>query len=85
VKLFIDIESFSFVIFASESVKLQSIFDEIWQYKLSISPIQAPQHGIHNFDDKPADIPPKALINNYIKFLSFLERLTLIDKTSLTV
>ncbi len=74
---------FSYICFATGSDKLQPLLDEIWQYKLSISPIQATRQGIHDFDDKLADISPKALAKQDSQFREFLKKLSHIDKAVL--
>ena len=73
----------SFVCSATESTKLQPLLDEIWQYELSISPIQASRQGIHAFDDKLADISPKALAQQDSQFRKFMKKLSHIDKAKL--
>jgi uncharacterized protein (DUF885 family) len=75
---------FSYVSFATGTSKLQTLLDEIWQYELSINPIQATRQGIHVYDDNLADISSKALSKQNIKFHVFIERLTNIDKIRLS-
>ena len=75
--------SFSGVAFATAPVQLQSLLDEIWQYELSINPISASQYGIHDFDDKLADMSPQALAKQDSQFREFLKQLSAIDKSQL--
>ena len=63
--------------------QLQPLLAKIWQYELSINPILATRHGIHDFDNKLSDISPKALAQQHSKFLNFLEQTSDIDKTKL--
>ena len=74
---------FSYVCSASEANKLQLLLDEIWQYKLSINPILATQHGLHDFDDRLADISPKALKVQDSQYRNFLKKLSYIAKPEL--
>jgi uncharacterized protein (DUF885 family) len=74
---------FSFACSATQSSKLQILLDEIWQYELSISPIFATSQGVHDFDNKLADISPDALLNQDSQFREFLKKLSLIDKSEL--
>jgi uncharacterized protein (DUF885 family) len=74
---------FTHVCSAAVPSNLQILLDDIWQYKLSVNPIQASQQGIHAFDDKLADISPRAMLKQDLKFRAFLEKLTRIDKTEL--
>jgi uncharacterized protein (DUF885 family) len=73
----------SFACSATQSSKLQILLDEIWQYELSISPIFATSQGVHDFDNKLADISPDALLNQDSQFREFLKKLSLIDKSEL--
>jgi uncharacterized protein (DUF885 family) len=75
---------FSYVCSASVATKLQPLLDEIWQYELSISPILATRQGIHDFDDKLADISPKALAKQDSRYHDFLKKLSQIDKAKLS-
>jgi uncharacterized protein (DUF885 family) len=74
---------FSYVCSATGSAKLQPLLDEIWQYNLSISPILATSQGVHDFDNKLADVSPDALEKQDSQFRAFLKKLSLIDKTEL--
>ena len=67
----------------SHSAKLQPLLDEIWQYNLSIRPILATSQGIHDFDNKLADMSPDALKDQDSNFRDFLKKLSFIDKTKL--
>jgi uncharacterized protein (DUF885 family) len=73
----------SYICSATGSAKLQPLLDEIWQYNLSISPIFATSQGVHDFDNKLADISPDALLNQDTQFREFLKKLSLIDKSEL--
>jgi uncharacterized protein (DUF885 family) len=73
----------SYICSATGSVKLQPLLDEIWQYNLSISPIFATSQGVHDFDNKLADISPDALLNQDSQFREFFRKLYLIDKSKL--
>lgn len=75
---------FSYVCSATVSVKLQPLLDEIWQYNLSISPIFATSQGVHDFDNKLADMSPDALKKKDSQFQNFLKKLSFIDETELT-
>jgi uncharacterized protein (DUF885 family) len=74
---------FSYICSATGSAKLQPLLDEIWQYNLSISPILATSQGVHDFDNKLADVSPDALEKQDSQFRLFLKKLSLIDKTEL--
>jgi len=74
---------FSYVCSATVSVKLQPLLDEIWQYNLSISPIFATSQGVHDFDNKLADMSPDALKKQDSQFQDFLKKLSFIDETEL--
>jgi uncharacterized protein (DUF885 family) len=74
---------FSYVCSATVSVKLQPLLDEIWQYNLSISPIFATSQGVHDFDNKLADMSPDALKKQDSRFQDFLKKLSFIDETEL--
>jgi uncharacterized protein (DUF885 family) len=74
---------FSYVCSATVSVKLQPLLDEIWQYNLSISPIFATSQGVHDFDNKLADMSPDALKKQDSQFQNFLKKLSFIDETEL--
>ena len=74
---------FSYVCSATVSVKLQPLLDEIWQYNLSISPIFATSQGVHDFDNKLADMSPDALKKRDSQFQDFLIKLSFIDETEL--
>ena len=67
---------FSYVCSATVSVKLQPLLDEIWQYNLSISPIFATSQGVHDFDNKLADMSPDALKKQDSRFQDFLKKLS---------
>jgi uncharacterized protein (DUF885 family) len=73
----------SHVCSATESVKLQPLLDEIWQYKLSTNPILASRHGIHDFDDKLSDISPEALEKQDTQYRELLNKLSQVDKSGL--
>jgi uncharacterized protein (DUF885 family) len=73
----------SYICSATGSAKLQPLLDEIWQHNLSISPIFATSQGVHDFDNKLADISPDALLNQDSQFREFLKKLSLIDKSEL--
>ena len=75
---------FSYVCSATEAAKLPALLDEIWQYELSIDPIQASRQGIHDFDDKLADMSPKALTEQDTRFREFLKELSYINTTKLS-
>ena len=75
---------FSYVCSATVSVKLQPLLDEIWQYNLSISPIFATSQGVHDFDNKLANMSPDALEKRDSQFQDFLKKLSFIDETELT-
>ena len=75
---------FSYVCTAASTAKLQPLLDEIWQYKLSISPILATSQGVHDFDHKLDDISPDALMKQDFQFREFLKKLSFIDKTTLS-
>lgn len=75
---------FSYICSATESTKLQPLLDEIWQYELSISPTLATQHGIHDFDDKLANISPKALATQDTQYREFMKKLGQIEKAELS-
>jgi uncharacterized protein (DUF885 family) len=75
---------FSYLCSATDSAKLQPLLDEIWQYKLSIDPIQASRQGIHDFDDKLANISPKALAEQDTQFREFLKKLSHINGAELS-
>lgn len=74
---------FSFTCSATKLTKLQPLLDEIWQYELSINPILATRQGIHDFDDKLADISPNGLATQNSRFREFLSKLSHIDATEL--
>ena len=74
---------FPYVCSATGSAKLQPLLDEIWQYGLSINPILASRQGIHDFDNKLADISPKALAKQNAQSREFLKAVSLIDKADL--
>ena len=74
---------FSYVCSATVSVKLQPLLDEIWQYNLSINPIFATSQGVHDFDNKLADMSPDALKKQDSQFQDFLKKLSFIDETEL--
>jgi uncharacterized protein (DUF885 family) len=74
---------FSYVCSATGSAKLQTLLDEIWQYELSINPIRATRLGIHDFDDKLANISPSALAIQDSRFHEVLKKLSHIDKKKL--
>ncbi|WP_051075209.1 hypothetical protein [Paraglaciecola psychrophila] len=63
----------SYICSATGSSKLQPLLDEIWQYNLSISPTFATSQGVHDFDNKLADISPDALLNQDSQFREFLK------------
>jgi uncharacterized protein (DUF885 family) len=73
----------SFPGFTSTTNNLASLLNEIWQFELSVSPTLATRHGVHNFDDKLADISPEALAKKDTQFRSFLKKLSHIDKAEL--
>lgn len=75
---------FSYVCSATDSAKFQPLLDEIWQYELSINPVQASRQGIHDFDDKLADISPKALAEQDSRFRKFLKQLSHINSAGLS-
>ncbi|WP_339725806.1 DUF885 domain-containing protein [uncultured Paraglaciecola sp.] len=75
---------FSYMCLATETAKLQTLLDKIWQYELSVSPIQASQQGRHEFDDKLTDISPKALAERDTQFREYLKKLTHIDSAELS-
>ncbi|MFA3791193.1 DUF885 family protein [Aliiglaciecola sp. SL4] len=68
---------------ASEQQKLTQLMDDIWQYELSISPVYASSHGVHEFDDKLTDISPDGLAKQNTQFKIFLQKLDKIDKQQL--
>lgn len=68
----------------NEAANLQPLLDEIWRYELSINPIQASQQGMHDFDDKLADISPKALADQDARFREFLDKLSVINSLELS-
>lgn len=68
----------------NEAANLQPLLDEIWRYELSINPIQASQQGMHDFDDKLADISPKALADQDARFREFLDKLSVINSPELS-
>ena len=74
---------FSYACFATGATKLQTLLDDIWQYELSIDPILASQHGIHDFDDKVANFSPKALAEQDSQFRDFLKKLSHINEAGL--
>lgn len=74
---------FTYVCSASKANKLQPLLDEIWQYKLSINPVLATRQGIHDFDDKLADISPQALKEHDSRYRDFLKKLSYIQKSEL--
>jgi uncharacterized protein (DUF885 family) len=75
---------FTYVCSATGAAKLQPLLDEIWHYELSINPIQASQQGLHDFDDKLADISPKALAEQDARFREFIKKLSHINTTELS-
>jgi len=75
---------FSYVCSAKGSAKLPPLLDEIWRYELSIDPIQASRQGVHDFDDKLADISPKALAEQDTRFRQFLKKLSHINTAELS-
>ena len=75
---------FSYVCFATETKILEPLLDEIWQHKLSVNPILATSRGIHDYDNRLADISPSALEKQDAQFREFFKKLSLIDKTKLS-
>jgi len=75
---------FSYVCFATETKNLEPLLDEIWQHKLSVNPILATSRGIHDYDNRLADISPSALEKQDAQFREFFKKLSLIDKTKLS-
>lgn len=74
---------FSYLCGAKEADKLQPLLDEIWQYELSTNPVLATRYGIHDFDDKLADVSPQALAKQDAKFREFLKKTSHLDKAEL--
>ncbi len=68
----------------SESEKLASLLDEIWQYELQISPLMASREGEAINADKLADISPAALKNQHQTWQQFSERLEQINSGKLS-
>jgi uncharacterized protein (DUF885 family) len=75
---------FPYVCIAAGANKLQPLLDDIWQYELSVSPILATRQGIHDFDDKLADISPNALAKQDSQYREYLKNLSNINKTELS-
>ncbi|WP_438865614.1 DUF885 domain-containing protein [Neptunicella sp.] len=65
------------------STQLTSLLDEIWQYELSVNPVNATGYGIHDYDGRLADISPQGLKQQYQQRQQFLTRLNHIDSASL--
>lgn len=65
------------------STQLTSLLDEIWQYELSVNPVNATGYGIHDYDGRLADISAQGLKQQYQRRQHFLTRLNHIDSVSL--
>ncbi|MGS2719529.1 DUF885 domain-containing protein [Paraglaciecola aestuariivivens] len=70
--------------FATPSDKLQAQLDTIWQYELSVKPIQATRQGVHTYDHKLADISPAALKAQDQQFREFMQKLAKLNQAELT-
>ena len=68
---------------ADRSRELNSLFDEIWQDKLSHSPEYATFLGDKRFDDQLTDFSPRAVNDSLARGRAFIQRLSAIDTTNL--
>ena len=69
------------LLFAKE---LTPLLNEIWQYELSTNPIQTTRYGVHQYDDRLADMSPSGLAAQDKQFRIFLKKLSEIDQTKLS-
>lgn len=83
--LFISILIFcSGAVAANQSKSLDVLLEQIWQYELTVNPIQASTYGEHGYDDQLEDISPEALAVQDKQYKVFLSELDKIDPTSLS-
>lgn len=71
-------------VYASEEQKLNTLMDAIWQFELQSFPTFATSRGVHDNDDKLADMSPAALADRHQQFSTFLSQLQKIDKSALS-
>ncbi len=77
---FLSVKAFASV---TASEQLQTLLDEIWQYELSVNPVNATTEGVHDYDDRLHDISPEGLANQNRVYKEFLSRLQQVNKSAL--
>jgi uncharacterized protein (DUF885 family) len=75
---------FSAAVAANQTKKLDRLLDQIWQYELSVNPIQASTYGEHRYDDQLEDMSPKGLAAQDKQYKVFLRELDNIDVSGLS-
>lgn len=69
---------------ATAPEKLDQILAEIWQYRLSVDPLEATKRGQHQYDSLLKDLSPSALQAEDLKYQQFLQQLDQIDDNQLS-